>query len=261
MIIFQQNTVISSDLVSLPSSAVCGEVSAPPLAVRWGHLRLPRRGPVSAVDQQHQRAAYSYQYDSMPTHVHLARLWAPQNNRVLPVPLSQQTQTPAGLHQPLRWEEEGRTHLRAKGRAAVCTGRHPHARHRFVLSESLPVCVCAGFVALCCGQTVLCPPCRHSDRVCQPRQGSPENEGRAEAVWRVRVSTVVMIQTPLIRWRHGGWTPPCRVVCVGGDGMFSEIIHGLIWRTQADNARNLNSPEETLLPCSLRIGIIPAGQK
>ncbi|XP_029697036.1 ceramide kinase isoform X1 [Takifugu rubripes] len=49
------------------------------------------------------------------------------------------------------------------------------------------------------------------------------------------------------------------VVCVGGDGMFSEIIHGLIWRTQADNGRNLNSPEETLLPCSLRIGIIPAG--
>lgn len=28
---------------------------------------------MSAVDQQHQRAAYSYQYDSMPTHVHLAR--------------------------------------------------------------------------------------------------------------------------------------------------------------------------------------------
>lgn len=43
--------------------------------------------------------------------------------------------------------------------------------------------------------------------------------------------------------------------------MFSEIIHGLIWRTQTDNGRNLNSPEETLLPCSLRIGIIPAGQQ
>lgn len=58
-----------------------------------------------------------------------------------------------------------------------------------------------------------------------------------------------------------GLDSPCRVVCVGGDGMFSEIIHGLIWRTQTDNGRNLNSPEETLLPCSLRIGIIPAGQK
>uniref|UniRef100_H3CSP3 Ceramide kinase n=1 Tax=Tetraodon nigroviridis TaxID=99883 RepID=H3CSP3_TETNG len=49
------------------------------------------------------------------------------------------------------------------------------------------------------------------------------------------------------------------VVCVGGDGMFSEIIHGLIWRTQIDNGIDLNCPEETLLPCSLRIGIIPAG--
>lgn len=49
------------------------------------------------------------------------------------------------------------------------------------------------------------------------------------------------------------------VVCVGGDGMFSEIIHGLIWRTQLDSAVNPNSPEEALQPCSLRIGIIPAG--
>lgn len=49
------------------------------------------------------------------------------------------------------------------------------------------------------------------------------------------------------------------VVCVGGDGMFSEIIHGLIWRTQVDSGVDPNSPEETLQPCSLRIGIIPAG--
>uniref|UniRef100_A0A3B4A2A2 DAGKc domain-containing protein n=1 Tax=Periophthalmus magnuspinnatus TaxID=409849 RepID=A0A3B4A2A2_9GOBI len=49
------------------------------------------------------------------------------------------------------------------------------------------------------------------------------------------------------------------VVCVGGDGMFSEIIHGLIWRTQVDSGVNPNSPEEALQPCSLRIGIIPAG--
>lgn len=49
------------------------------------------------------------------------------------------------------------------------------------------------------------------------------------------------------------------VVCVGGDGMFSEIIHGLIWRTQMDSGVDPNSPEETLQPCSLRIGIIPAG--
>ncbi|KAM8861911.1 ceramide kinase-like [Synchiropus picturatus] len=49
------------------------------------------------------------------------------------------------------------------------------------------------------------------------------------------------------------------VVCVGGDGMFSELLHGLIWRTQMDAGVNLNSPDQTLIPCSLRIGIIPAG--
>lgn len=53
---------------------------------------------------------------------------------------------------------------------------------------------------------------------------------------------------------------PPRVVCVGGDGMFSEIIHGLVWRTQLDGGVDPNCPEETLSPCSLRIGIIPAGQ-
>uniref|UniRef100_A0AAQ4RV87 DAGKc domain-containing protein n=1 Tax=Gasterosteus aculeatus aculeatus TaxID=481459 RepID=A0AAQ4RV87_GASAC len=49
------------------------------------------------------------------------------------------------------------------------------------------------------------------------------------------------------------------VVCVGGDGMFSEIIHGLIWRTQMDGGVDPDSPDEALLPGSLRIGIIPAG--
>lgn len=62
MIIFQPNAV-STHHFDLPSSVVCGEVSAPPLAVRGGHLRLSRRGSASAVGQQHQRAAYSYQYD------------------------------------------------------------------------------------------------------------------------------------------------------------------------------------------------------
>uniref|UniRef100_A0A3Q3JXY6 DAGKc domain-containing protein n=1 Tax=Monopterus albus TaxID=43700 RepID=A0A3Q3JXY6_MONAL len=36
------------------------------------------------------------------------------------------------------------------------------------------------------------------------------------------------------------------VVCVGGDGMFSEIIHGLIWRTQIDGGVDLNCADETL---------------
>ncbi|XP_054633602.1 ceramide kinase-like [Dunckerocampus dactyliophorus] len=49
------------------------------------------------------------------------------------------------------------------------------------------------------------------------------------------------------------------VVCVGGDGMFSEIVHGLISRTQKDGGIDVNFPDETLISCSLRIGIIPAG--
>ncbi|XP_051974746.1 ceramide kinase-like isoform X2 [Xyrauchen texanus] len=49
------------------------------------------------------------------------------------------------------------------------------------------------------------------------------------------------------------------VVCVGGDGMFSEIMHGLVSRTQRDACVDENSSEETLVPCGLRIGIIPAG--
>lgn len=51
-----------------------------------------------------------------------------------------------------------------------------------------------------------------------------------------------------------------RVVCVGGDGMFSEIIHGLISRAQRDAGVDHNRSDETLIPCSLRIGIIPAGE-
>ncbi|XP_056224002.1 ceramide kinase [Seriola aureovittata] len=49
------------------------------------------------------------------------------------------------------------------------------------------------------------------------------------------------------------------VVCVGGDGMFSEILHGLVTRTQTDHGVDQNQPDAELVPCSLRIGIIPAG--
>uniref|UniRef100_A0A671R243 Ceramide kinase-like n=1 Tax=Sinocyclocheilus anshuiensis TaxID=1608454 RepID=A0A671R243_9TELE len=48
------------------------------------------------------------------------------------------------------------------------------------------------------------------------------------------------------------------VVCVGGDGMFSEMMHGLVSRTQREAGVDENSMEETLMPCGLRIGIIPA---
>ena len=51
-----------------------------------------------------------------------------------------------------------------------------------------------------------------------------------------------------------------RVVCVGGDGMFSEVLHGLVSGTQADHGVDQDRPDARLVPCSLRIGIIPAGR-
>ena len=50
------------------------------------------------------------------------------------------------------------------------------------------------------------------------------------------------------------------VVCVGGDGMFSEIMHGMIGRTQQEAGLSENDLNVTLQPCHLHIGIIPAGK-
>ncbi|XP_048865277.1 ceramide kinase-like [Brienomyrus brachyistius] len=49
------------------------------------------------------------------------------------------------------------------------------------------------------------------------------------------------------------------VVCVGGDGIFSEVLHGLLTRTQRDAGVDQNSTEQNPAPCTLRVGIIPAG--
>ncbi|XP_030892421.1 ceramide kinase [Leptonychotes weddellii] len=49
------------------------------------------------------------------------------------------------------------------------------------------------------------------------------------------------------------------IVCVGGDGMFSEILHGLVGRTQRNAGVDQNQPRAALVPSPLRIGIIPAG--
>ncbi|KAM6214947.1 ceramide kinase [Rhynchocyon petersi] len=49
------------------------------------------------------------------------------------------------------------------------------------------------------------------------------------------------------------------IVCVGGDGMFSEVLHGLIGRTQRNAGVDQNHPRAALVPSPLRIGIIPAG--
>ncbi|XP_074789750.1 LOW QUALITY PROTEIN: ceramide kinase [Denticeps clupeoides] len=49
------------------------------------------------------------------------------------------------------------------------------------------------------------------------------------------------------------------VVCVGGDGMFSELLHGVIGRTQQEAGLSEHDPAGALQPCELHIGIIPAG--
>lgn len=41
--------------------------------------------------------------------------------------------------------------------------------------------------------------------------------------------------------------------------MFSEILHGLIIRTQTDHGVDRDQVDAELMPCSLRVGIIPAG--
>uniref|UniRef100_A0A8C9E8U0 Ceramide kinase n=1 Tax=Phocoena sinus TaxID=42100 RepID=A0A8C9E8U0_PHOSS len=49
------------------------------------------------------------------------------------------------------------------------------------------------------------------------------------------------------------------IVCVGGDGMFSEVLHGLVGRTQRDAGVDQDQARAALVPSPLRIGIIPAG--
>nr|XP_012612397.1 ceramide kinase [Microcebus murinus] len=49
------------------------------------------------------------------------------------------------------------------------------------------------------------------------------------------------------------------IVCVGGDGMFSEVLHGLVGRTQRSAGVDQDHPRAALAPSGLRIGIIPAG--
>ncbi|XP_069501332.1 ceramide kinase-like isoform X2 [Ambystoma mexicanum] len=49
------------------------------------------------------------------------------------------------------------------------------------------------------------------------------------------------------------------LVCVGGDGMFSELMHGLIGRTQREAMVSEDEEDTVLQPTRIRIGIIPAG--
>ncbi len=50
------------------------------------------------------------------------------------------------------------------------------------------------------------------------------------------------------------------VVCVGGDGMFTEIVHGLLNRMLKENSGTSHpTPGQPLYSPQVRIGIIPAG--
>ncbi|CAF3737358.1 unnamed protein product [Rotaria sp. Silwood1] len=49
------------------------------------------------------------------------------------------------------------------------------------------------------------------------------------------------------------------LVCVGGDGMFAELCHGLLLRTTRDEQINIDNPQVNIVRPNLRIGIIPAG--
>ena len=49
------------------------------------------------------------------------------------------------------------------------------------------------------------------------------------------------------------------IVCVGGDGMFGEILNGVLIRTQRQNNINFGSTESLLMKPNIKLGIIPAG--
>lgn len=49
------------------------------------------------------------------------------------------------------------------------------------------------------------------------------------------------------------------LICVGGDGMFAELCHGLLLRTAQDEQISIDNPHVNLIRPKMRIGIIPAG--
>ncbi|XP_076335169.1 ceramide kinase-like isoform X1 [Tachypleus tridentatus] len=49
------------------------------------------------------------------------------------------------------------------------------------------------------------------------------------------------------------------VVCVGGDGMFSELLNGLLVRTQKKAGVNYDVPSSSLVTPQICLGVIPAG--
>ncbi|CAG2122144.1 unnamed protein product, partial [Medioppia subpectinata] len=49
------------------------------------------------------------------------------------------------------------------------------------------------------------------------------------------------------------------VICVGGDGMFAELLNGILIRTQRDHGINWSSFESSLKAPKITMGVIPAG--
>jgi ceramide kinase len=49
------------------------------------------------------------------------------------------------------------------------------------------------------------------------------------------------------------------LVCVGGDGMFAELCHGLLLRAAHDGEIDIDNRQVNIVRPNLRIGIIPAG--
>ncbi|XP_076441526.1 ceramide kinase-like protein [Babylonia areolata] len=49
------------------------------------------------------------------------------------------------------------------------------------------------------------------------------------------------------------------VVVVGGDGLYVEVLHGLVLRRQEEEGVDFNDPDATLVPPSVRLGVIPGG--
>ncbi|XP_054164301.1 ceramide kinase-like [Oppia nitens] len=49
------------------------------------------------------------------------------------------------------------------------------------------------------------------------------------------------------------------LISVGGDGMFAELLNGLLIRTQRDNGINWHSVDNSLKPAKTVLGVIPAG--
>ena len=51
-----------------------------------------------------------------------------------------------------------------------------------------------------------------------------------------------------------------RVIAMGGDGLYMEILHGLTLRKQEEEGVDFNDPDATLIPPTVRVGIVPAGR-